>query len=323
RLTYRELEDRANGVACRLVEAGVGHGDTVATLFERSLELVVAQLAILKVGACYMPLDVKAPLDRIAYMLSDSGCKLLVTQKSITVAEQIQLPQMDINVDTENEIISKDSTKAAVSLNSSSTDVAYLMYTSGSTGRPKGVMVSHRAIVRTVINNGFADFGPTDIIAISANPAFDINTLDVWGPLLNGGCGVVIDADTLTTPHLLADTLDKHRITIMFFTTSLFHYHAQAIGPELAKLRLIMFGGEQGNLSTFTSLRQYGGPQHLIHGYGPTEGTTIDTFYEATSDDDKLERLPIGRPISNTTIYVLDSQCRPVPIGVVGELYIG
>ncbi|KAG0219612.1 hypothetical protein BGW41_008204, partial [Actinomortierella wolfii] len=266
-----------------------------------------------------MPLDVKAPLDRIAYMLSDSGCKLVVTLKTIAVAEQIQLPQMDISEDKENE----SSTKAAVSFKSSSTDVAYIMYTSGSTGRPKGVMVSHRAIIRTVINNGFANIGADDVFAMAMNPAFDVSAFDVWAPLLNGGCAVVIESDTLTTPHLLSDALERYHVTAIVFPTALLHKYVPIIGQSLAKLNYLLFGGEQGSVETLTHLCQYGGPKRLINCYGPTETAVIALTYDVTLNDRNLQRLPIGRPIDNTAVYVLDNQYRPVPIGVVGELYIG
>lgn len=197
------------------------------------------------------------------------------------------------------------------------------MYTSGSTGLPKGVMVPHCGIARLVINNGYANIGPDDCVAFAANPAFDASTLEVWAPLLNGGRLVVIDADTFASPHLFAEALEQYRINTLWLTMTLFNQYVYTIGPALAKLKYLLCGGEQGNLETFAYLLKHGGPVHLINGYGPTETTTFAAVYEASKSLDKFERLPIGRPISNTRVYVLDKHCQPAPVGVVGELYIG
>ncbi|KAG0223092.1 hypothetical protein BGW42_006104 [Actinomortierella wolfii] len=319
-MTYEELNRRSNGLANQLLEAGIQHRDSVALFMERSMELVISQLAIIKTGAVYVPLDIKAPLERQLYIVSDSNAKLMLTNKAREVSTQFEVPLIRLSAHDENGLHGAD---INTPWTCTSTDLAQIMYTSGSTGRPKGVMLPHRAIVHIVVNNGFGEVCSDDIVAISANPTFDTNTYDTWATLLNGACGVIIDADTLLTPNLLADALARHCITAIFFTTALFNQHVHVIGPELAKLRLIIFGGEQGSLSSFMKLHQYGGPQHLINGYGPTETTIWSTTYEATGDDGKYERLPIGRPFSNTTVYVLDKYLQPVPIGVVGELYIG
>lgn len=196
------------------------------------------------------------------------------------------------------------------------------MYTSGSTGHPKGVTVPHRAIASLVINSGYTDIGPNDCVAFATNPAFDASTFEIWAPLLNGGRLVVLDSDTIATPQLLAEALDLHQINTLWLTTALFNQYVYTIGPALANLKYLLCGGEQGYQAAFSALLQRGGPNHLINGYGPTETTTFATTYE-TSKYDQLERLPIGRPIGNTRVYVLDKYRKPVPMGVIGELYIG
>ncbi|KAF9368753.1 hypothetical protein BGX21_006364, partial [Mortierella sp. AD011] len=197
------------------------------------------------------------------------------------------------------------------------------MYTSGSTGIPKGVLVPHQAISRLVINNGYAKIGTHDRVAFAANPAFDASTFEVWAPLLNGGSVVVIDTDTFTDSHRLRDALDRYQITTLFLTTALFNQFVASIGSALAKLTYLLCGGEQENLESFSMLMKHGGPDNLIHCYGPTEVTTFATTYNVTKILNQQDRLPIGRPISNTTTYVLDQYRRPVPIGCEGELYIG
>ncbi|KAF9997196.1 hypothetical protein BGZ80_007060, partial [Entomortierella chlamydospora] len=202
-------------------------------------------------------------------------------------------------------------------------DTAYAMYTSGSTGLPKGVLVPHRAIARLVINNGYTNIGAHDRVAFAANPAFDASTFEIWAPLLNGGRVVIIDADTFTNSHLLGKALDRYQITTMFLTPMLFNQYVLSIGPALAKLRYLLCGGDQGSQELFSALLGYGGPEHLINGYGPTETTTFAVTYKATRIANQQDRLPIGRPISNTTIYVLDQHLQPVPLGCEGELFIG
>ncbi|KAF9343358.1 hypothetical protein BGX26_005861, partial [Mortierella sp. AD094] len=155
------------------------------------------------------------------------------------------------------------------------------------------------------------------------NPAFDASTFEIWAPLLNGGRVVIIDSDSFTDSRRLSEAIDRHSITAMFLTTVLFNQFVSSIGPSLAKLKYLLCGGEQENLESFNKLLGYGGPQHLIHCYGPTETTTFATTYEIARIEEHQSRLPIGRPISNTKVYVLDELHHPVPLGVVGELYIG
>ncbi|KAF9287737.1 hypothetical protein BGZ68_001346 [Mortierella alpina] len=322
-MTYRTLNGRALRLARKLLDLGVQHGDNVAILLERSLNLIITQLAILKAGATYVPIDIKAPVDRQLYILSDSGANLLITEENMEVNVQLQVPLLRLSV-VQDDIDEVEDTVGSLPIKAaSSLDTAYIMYTSGSTGLPKGVMTPHRGVARLAINNGYASVGPDDRIAFASNPAFDASTFDVWAPLLNGGRVVIVDADTFTTPHLLAMTLDRHKVTGLFMTTALFNQYVHSIGTSLAKLRYLLCGGEQENLESFSTLMKHGGPEHLIHCYGPTETTTFATTYEVKQIGDHVDRLPIGRPISNTQSYVLDQYRKPVPLGAVGELYLG
>ena len=202
--------------------------------------------------------------------------------------------------------------------------LAYVMYTSGSTGQPKGVMVPHRGITRLIWNNNYAQFSQEDRMAFGVNPSFDVSTLEVWAPLLNGGCIVVIRQKTLLEPTRFGRELEQQRVNILWLTVGLFNQYAHILQKQFAGLRYLMSGGDVLDPAVMARVLSSGhAPQHLINGYGPTESTTFTTTYEITAVREDGSSIPIGRPIVNTQVYILDAQCEPVPVGVTGELYIG
>ncbi|WP_274533284.1 non-ribosomal peptide synthetase [Photorhabdus temperata] len=319
-LSYAELNAHANRLAHQLIEQGVRPDTRVAILLERSIELVVAQLAILKAGAVYVPIDPKVPDERKNWLINDCSATLLLTDAQSDIPVDLTVPQFRFSGE-------KDAIRGAdclnLSLPRSSASMAYIMYTSGSTGTPKGVMVHHRAVIRLVINNGYAEIEQDDRVAFTANPAFDASTFEVWAPLLNGGALVVIDHDMLLTPYELVRTLQAHRVTVLWLTIGLFNRLAPALSPVLPQIKVLIFGGDIPDLHVIAQVLDNHPPQQLLQAYGPSEGTTFTTMYPIVALPQGATRIPIGQPIANTRVYLLDADGQPVPIGVIGEIYVG
>ncbi|SCZ13528.1 non-ribosomal peptide synthetase, partial [Pseudomonas sp. NFACC37-1] len=313
-LTYRELNTKADALAGHLLGLGVQPGDTVAILLPRSLDLLISQLAILKCAARYLPLDINAPAERQQYMLQDSGAVRVLTR----AAEALDAGVRRVDLDT-LDLPGQPAFDRPPAFSSEA--VAYIMYTSGSTGTPKGVLVPHRAISRLVLNNGYANFNGQDRVAFASNPAFDASTLEVWAPLLNGGCVVVVEQDVLLSQARLAGWLTEQSVSVLWLTAGLFHQYAAGLMPVFRQLRYLIVGGDVLDPAVIARVLKEGAPQHLLNGYGPTEATTFSTTYRIEAAGEGS--IPIGRPLGNTRVYLLDSQRRPVPHGVAGELYIG
>ncbi|MCL2714513.1 MAG: amino acid adenylation domain-containing protein [Alphaproteobacteria bacterium] len=316
-VSYAELNRRANILAHHLMECGVRAGAHVVLLLERSSELVVAELAVLKCGAAYVPIDASFPHSRQAFMIGDCAAEFVLTLAGRALPSGVRAARVDVDTVCASAAACED-----LRLPVDSASSAYVMYTSGSTGTPKGVVISHRAIGRLVLNNGYTEFGPCDRVAFAANPAFDASTMEVWGPLLSGGAIVIVGQDTLLDPERFAALLKREAVSVMFLTTALFNACA-AVPGIFSSLRVLLTGGERCDVAVFRRMLAGGGPRHLIHCYGPTETTTFALTHEVVAVEEGAQTIPLGRPIANTTVYVLDSRCNPVPAGVCGELYIG
>ncbi|MFL9875106.1 non-ribosomal peptide synthetase [Paraburkholderia megapolitana] len=325
-LSYAALDTQANRAARRLVEEGTVPGDRVAILLDRSIELIVAQLAVLKCGAAYVPLDRNAPADRQAFMLTDCGARRVLTISDFAVPDGTQGTQtrrIDLDTVLLHANARNDNVTAPQLQHAGGDTPAYIMYTSGSTGQPKGVIVAHRGINRLALNNGYADFNAQDRIAFTSNPAFDASTMEVWGTLLHGGCLVVVSHADLLAPVQLAALLQKERVNILHLVAGLLSSYADTLAPVFVKLRYLLTGGDAADVRAVQRIMRNSAPRHLVHCYGPTESTTFATTYELRADASPADVLPIGRPISNTRVYLLDAYGEPVPVGVPGELYVG
>ncbi|RBP43898.1 amino acid adenylation domain-containing protein [Roseimicrobium gellanilyticum] len=319
-ITYYKLNLRANRLGRHLRRLGVGPGTMVAVCLERSLDLLAALLGVMKAGGAYVPLDPEYPTERLAFMLEDTGAPLVLTVSRLasrlpaTVAKVVLL-------DTdwpEIKLQSSDGFQSLVDAES----VAYVIYTSGSTGRPKGVVVPHRGIARLVINADYASISADDVFLQAAPVSFDASTFEIWGALLNGARVEILPAGRFAIEDL-ARFIQAQRVTTMFVTTALFQQLTELHSDALGGVRQLLTGGETMPVETMRRALQSLPGTRIIHCYGPTENTTFTTCLAIESVDKDAGSIPIGRPIANTSVYVLDSQLRPVPPGVPGELYAG
>jgi amino acid adenylation domain-containing protein len=318
-LTYKELNIRSNQVAHQLQKLGVGAEILVGICIPQSVEMIVGLLGILKAGGAYLPLDPSYPQERLNFMLADAQVSVLLTQeKLLKYFPSFSNPIVCIdncNIAEEN----KDNPKSNVTSN----NLAYVIYTSGSTGKPKGVAVTHKAVNRLVCNTNYIKLSPDDKIAQASNISFDAATFEIWGALINGAQLVGISKHIVISPQEFALQLQQKGITVLFLTTALFQQIARDAPQAFASLKYLLFGGEIVDIRWVKKVIKHGSPEHLIHVYGPTENTTFSTYYCVKELSESATSIPIGRPITNTQIYILDSHLQPVPINVIGELYIG
>ncbi|MDP2601547.1 MAG: amino acid adenylation domain-containing protein [Deltaproteobacteria bacterium] len=335
RLTYRELNTKANQVARHLQRLGVGPGRLVGICLERSLEMVIGLLGILKAGGAYVPLDPSYPRERLAFMLEDAEVSVLLTQEKLVEdgrwriedgnhrspsrdsLSSILNPRLEIVcLDRDWHLIETQS-RETPGRGVSSDDLAYVIYTSGSTGKPKGVQVSHRSVVNCLHSiSQRVGFTSQEVFLAVTTISFDIAGLELYLPLMVGGQVAVATREEAVDGERLLKRLKEDSVTAMQATPSTWRLLLDAGWPGAEKFK-ILCGGEALSRDLAEGLREHG---RLWNLYGPTE----TTIWSAICAVERGERsVPIGRPIANTKIYILDSHLQPVPIGVHGELYIG
>lgn len=333
-LTYQELNEKSNQLAYVLYEQyNKQYGDVKIpknTLYcmciDKSFEMIIAMLAILKVGGVYVPLNRDDPENRLRFILKDTRCRWVMTQKIIldklpflkSKNRKIIYVDQEYKVDL-GAVIKNDKPSEYLLAD----DIACVIYTSGSTGHPKGVEVRQQGILRLVKNTNYITIDPTYRIGQVSSISFDAATFEIWGALLNGAQLVLISKDKLLDSQALLQVIQSYSINLLLLTTSLFNQLVDTDISVFKNLHFLLIGGEAASLYHAAQFLQQNKKTKLINVYGPTENTTITTYYHISKINLSPFSMPIGKPISNTKVYVLDAYLQPVPIGVIGELYTG
>jgi amino acid adenylation domain-containing protein len=315
-LTYDELNRRANRLARRLQQLEVGRDVPVGVCMERSPEMIISLLAVMKAGGAYVPIDPSYPEERRILMMEDTAMSILLAD----AADRPAGASIKHVLSSEQEDLTGfDETNVAIA--GRAEDLAYIMYTSGSTGVPKGVAVIHRGVVRLVKETDYAAFAGETFLQL-APLSFDASTFEIWGALLNGGKLVVMPA---ARPSLqeIGEAIRRHGVTTLWLTAGLFNAMVDERLQDLRPLHQLLAGGDVLSVSHVSKALSGLPDTRLINGYGPTESTTFACCQPITADASARDSIPIGKPIANTTAYILDAQLQPVPIGVAGELFIG
>ena len=323
-LTYAQLNARANQLARHLRAMGVTAESRVGLRLLRSPEMIVAILGILKAGGAYVPLDPDDPAGRLHLIVDDAGVTALITESALALAQgspSFSVPTVLIDEESRTLDYQADTNLAP---SASPTSLAYVLYTSGSTGEPKGVLIENRSIVRLVFGCDYLTFGPDRVFLQLVSVTFDASTLEIWGALLHGAR--LVQAPN-GPPDLaeLGRLIEAEGVTTAVLTTGLFNEIVQSRPATFAGLREIMVGGEaQSPKHVLMAYRALPQPVRIINGYGPTECTTLACCHPIDPAGlEAVDNIPIGRPIANTHVYVLDGDAQPVPVGVAGELYLG
>ncbi|NIM15786.1 MAG: amino acid adenylation domain-containing protein [Candidatus Aminicenantes bacterium] len=332
-LIYRELNRSSDQLAQVLKEKGVLPDNIVGIMVERSLEMIIGILGILKAGGAYLPIDPDYPEERINYMLKDSNAKILLAAPAAKVKVEVKVKEKPIELIYISNQLSSSTSTLTLTCEVSSANLAYVIYTSGTTGRPKGCLVTHQNLVRLLINDQLPfQFNENDIWVMGHSFCFDFSVWEMYGALLKGGRLVIPAKEIVRDINMFLAFIKKHSITVLNQTPQAFYALAEveAKSPEHSlnsHLRYVIFGGDKllpQKLSAW--LDRYSPDEiQLVNMYGITETTVHVTYYRLKESDIRSPQgmSPIGRPIPETTLYILDSVLNPMPVGVTGEIFVG
>ncbi|WP_262384748.1 non-ribosomal peptide synthetase [Paenibacillus terrae] len=321
-ITYQTMNQLSQQIAHLLVDDTDSHGKLIGVYLPRSIEFIVSILAIMKAGCAYVPIDPDFPAERTRELIEDAKLDTIITShkgaEGISKAcNGIHLKLIDIERFDQTGVVPQEEKEPITAPN----DLAYLLYTSGSTGKPKGVMVEHRNVIRLVKNTSYIPFSSDIRLLYTGSPVFDASTFEIWGTLLNGGRLFVVSKDDLLNIQLLEQRMKEWEINTLWLSSALCNHWIEENEKMFAELKWLVVGGEVLSAKHINRIRLACSELSILNVYGPTENTTFSTSYriKETFEQD----IPIGKPISNSTCYILDKQGRIQPIGAVGELYVG
>ena len=321
-MTYGELDRRASALARRLAARGVGRDMPVGICIERSFEMIVALLATLKAGGAYLPVDPRDPAERLRAIADDAKPRVWLTSKTSAGALSGAGLEALVIDDGEGEVGGQAAPAPAEESAADATRLAYILYTSGSTGSPKGVCVEHRSVVRLVRGVSYARLDSETVLLQLAPLAFDASTFEIWGALVNGGRLAIAPSGPAALDSV-GDLVRQHGVTTLWLTAGLFHLMVDHRIDELRPLRQLLSGGDVLSPARVRRFLDAVPGCQLINGYGPTETTTFAACHAVRVFPGANESVPIGRPISNTRIWLTDEAGLCVPPGEEGEICIG
>jgi len=314
-LSYEQLNQRANQLADYLQQHGVGLGTLVGLYLPRSTDLLAALLAILKVGGTYVALDLTAPPERLLTLLQDAHIRTVFTLADTAHLFTDAIPNV---MTIEPLALAHYSSANPTTAELTPEHLAYVSFTSGTSGQPKGICIRHKSVLRLVKNTDFVDYAPDQVFLHMAPLAFDASTFEIWGSLLNGSTLVIMPPGVFS-PSDIGRLIGAHQVTTLWLTAGLFHLMVEQQLAALSPVRQLLAGGDILSVPHVRKALKTLKHCRLINGYGPTENTTFTCCW--TVDETQIGRtVPIGTPIANTQVYILDAHCQPVPIGVPGEL---
>ncbi len=320
-LSYAELDRRSNQLGRYLENLGVGPEKLVGISVERSVDMVLAMVGILKAGGAYVPIDPAYPPERLRFMAEDSDIGVLLTQGRLAH----RLPRLKAQVvclDRDWDDVAQQSNRE-LQPQVLPENLAYVVYTSGSTGVPKAAAVSHRSMIRLLRDTNYIQFQGDEVVAQTVNMSFDPSTFEIWGALLNGCRLVIIDNEMLLDVERFAAEIVDKGVQVMFLATALFNELGRLKPSMFNSVKHLLFGGEAVYPVTAAAVLEHGGPERLVNAYGPAECTTFSGWYVVRAVAKDALSVPIGKPVANTQLYVVDGHMNLEPIGIMGQLYIG
>ena len=315
KITYSKLDKLSDNLAHILKKYNISYEEPVGIFLDKSIEMIVSILAILKVNGAFLPIDIEYPEDRISYILKDANARITLTTSNLkdrisNICEPLLLDKLDLNKTQEFNYkpISPSST-------------AYVMYTSGSTGKPKGTIIEQFSILRLALKPNFIKFSSQERILQTGSIVFDACTFEIWAALLNGFELYILKKEHLLNPMFLVDYLIENKITTLFITTSLFNQLSDINPKMFQNVRYLLTGGDVVSTKHINQVMDACPKLKIVHCYGPTENTTFSTCFDIDKKYDIT--IPIGSPISGTTCYIVSKSGSLQPVGVPGELLVG
>ena len=324
-LSYAELDQHSERIARYLRrQFHIEVDESVGLYLDRNEQMILGILGVLKANGAFVPFDLSSPKRRVQHMIQNCGCRVVLTETRLVN----DLPELDgvARVELDDLPETPETSDAPLTDKPSATgnDLAYIMYTSGSTGEPKGVAIEQHSVTRLVRDTNYVDFKPGDRVLQLSSYAFDGSTFDIFGALLNGAELHLVPPCVLMDPHKLCVMIQRRNINITFITTALINQLIDADPSALRQLKKIYFGGQDASLQHIRrALEHRRSDDSIVHVYGPTEATTYSTFFVVDQIEDRQANLPIGGPIANSSVFILDPKMGLSPIGVPGEIYVG